>query len=75
MIHPLIGPIIKEVNKEVLTDNEYFIFDVANFVFGLVNFSYWFYLIILWFLLCSRAMVSYVDRGHKMLFWSVYAHT
>ena len=45
MIRPLIGPIIKEVNKEVFTGNKYFFFDVvkeatSNFIFGLMNFSY-----------------------------------
>ena len=36
MIHPLIGPIIKEVNKEVFTDNEYFIFDLPLLILSLV---------------------------------------
>ena len=45
MVLPLVGPIIKEVNREVFTENKYFIFDVvkgavSNFVFGLFNFSY-----------------------------------
>ena len=45
MVKPLIGPVLKQVHREIIVDNKYFLFDLAknicsNLVFGFMNFFY-----------------------------------
>ena len=45
LIKPLVGPVVRELNKEVLIDNRFLIFEIVkhaifNFLYGLGNFIY-----------------------------------